>query len=464
MMSFHKTQSSAVKIAILFLAIVMMASSFAACRGGEEIEVVESDFSVYLGNTLDPITVQSVIDRFEAETGLTVEPVYTDVAAEPNSNLKRSIKSGDPVAAFLAAEGEELDGLIEESFLATIEDDARDVHSLVDGNRIAQSWRADGLISDSEVLRDLFGLPDAVELISDIQASSYEEFADFVIKLDEYISIGTPNVVNFAGKPYGFAEAKTAETAKLTGVFALSGADKTILGSRLMNVVLSEIDQETWIQAKSLPDEEAIEKIGPGMDVYLNTLDLLTSHLAGLFASGIRGDSWTSSKNYSVGEVEKIFMKGKAVFTFDSMGNSESFSKIDPAKADTLVLLPVKLPLGDLAIPDGKANSEIALTPKTSFAINAEVPEEIQAAALKFVEMLDETLLVDATSLEKSAESYWISGNYFPYNSESEEIRKYLKDSFKKNNELATFFATGDWTPEARDLIRLQLITAWKNS
>ncbi|MDR3305258.1 MAG: hypothetical protein LBS85_04385 [Clostridiales Family XIII bacterium] len=485
----------------VFLAVLLVLTSWAAAACGENpLPAGEDyDFSIFIGDAADPIFVNHVVERYEAETGLNIEPVYL-TGGDGERDLERMLDSADPVAAFIVSGGEGFEKALENGYVENLSvpagTDGALADRLIDHNRLLWSVDGYGLAADTRLLCGLFGLDDAGALIASLRGAAYSEWSDFASKLDAYISSGAAEPVVFGEQSYPFAPVRTALTATLTGVFALPGGDGA-MGARFMDAVLREEDADAWEELRGLPENEAYLAARPFLAAYAAGLEDWTSHLAGAFAAGIRGESFVNTRYYSAKKAEEIFMDGKAVFAFLDVGSYKSLAQIDAEKAESLVFLPVKMPTpgaepdktegdgsfvppqtegdgsfvppeesgteGEAAegeMPPEVVDDTIVCAPARFVCVNTAAEKEVQKQALDFILQLTAAAAAEQDALQRSAEEYFLNGRARPDNTGAGAYERWYDAAFLSGG-LRSWLSDANWTTEEREALILRLFRSW---
>jgi hypothetical protein len=300
----------------------------------------------------------------------------TDADAADERFLARYLGASDPPAAFAAPAG------------------AADV---VSAAGIGWRFHGRGLAADRRVLADLIGASDAAApevdvFIEDIRLADYGEWSAFIDSLDSYISGGGYTPVTLNGKAYSFAGAKGRFSSRLNGVFAVGGADSSFAGVTLMDMASITSNNDALSRSRMFSTPQAFTSVVPVLDTYISALEVYTSHIAGLYAPGVRGEDFINQEIYTPEYTGAVFAGQRAVFMpFDSEEYAVS-GVADATQADYIVMLPVKMPYaehwlsGYLGASD--ANKSIQLSTEYSLCVNEQAAAPGADAARAFIAWL----------------------------------------------------------------------------
>jgi ABC-type glycerol-3-phosphate transport system substrate-binding protein len=296
--------------------------------GLPEEDLIEYDFSVYFGASLDPILADELTTGFEQETGLKVRAITESDTKKAEKTLIRELRSTQPPAAYIVSKETELDGLETSELFPFV----------VNGS---------GLAIDTALVSEWFGEDLSSRFIDDLSNCTGEQWLTFIRVADLYISGDISGAVTLDGNKYTFPEKKGVLTSELNGVFAIPGGEPLPFVNMLTeNAYYFAPDSVLSFQAVS----EGIAE--------------LTSSLAGKYASGLRGTDFTNPLHYSVAETFEVFALGKAVFMPMSTYDYDTILALNASKADSLALVPIKLPALE--------NEKIQIEKTYSFALNSQ--------------------------------------------------------------------------------------------
>jgi hypothetical protein len=336
----------------------------------------EYDFSVFFGHSEDPITVGRIVLRYKVKTGISIQPIMTEAGTADERALRRYLGASNPPAAFALP---------------------ADAEDYISASGIDWKFHGRGLAADRRVLADLIGEPDAAApsvdaFAEDIRCADYREWSIFLDGLGSYINGATYAAITLNGKPYSFAESKGRYSSLLNGVFAVSGADSSFVGTMLMDLAAMTSDHDLLSRSRLIPTPQAFDIASPVFDVYIEALSDYTSNIGGLYAPGVRGNDFIDDDIYSPEYTGAVFAGCKAVFTpFDSEDYTEN-DDADVTQAEQIVILPVKMPYaehwlsGYLAATD--VNKSLRMDTKYSLCVNEEAPPSDKSEAQAFIEWL----------------------------------------------------------------------------
>jgi raffinose/stachyose/melibiose transport system substrate-binding protein len=250
-----------------------------------------------------------------------------------------------------------------------------------------------GYIVDRQLLGDIFGAANVDSLLNDIKAASYSEWEALIKALDAWIKAPSAQGISLNGKSYTFAAAKGGLARNLNGVFSVMGAEKWTYGDHFVNVALNAIftspnDANTATEAKLHSGKGAFVD-------YAQALDLKTSYLAGKNGPGQRGQDFVSSSNYGYDQAVQLFADSKAVFFKQGNWAYGNIAGVNPAQAERLSFLPVKMPFKaqDIVRTDGmtveKLNRSIPVFVPNYYAVNKLSSDEEKKFAYDFLVWLN---------------------------------------------------------------------------
>jgi raffinose/stachyose/melibiose transport system substrate-binding protein len=250
-----------------------------------------------------------------------------------------------------------------------------------------------GFIADTQLLGDLFGQTAGDGLITDLKAATYEEWEALVKALDGWIKSPAGVTLTLNGNPHSLVPAKQGLAAKLTGVFAVMGAEKWTYGDHFINVALNAVFSSPN-DAANATDEILRSAKGAFLD-YAQALDLKTSYLAGKDGLARRGQDFVSPANFGYDQTVQIFADSKAVFFKQGNWAYGNIVRLNPAMAERLSFLPVKMPFkaADIVRTDGitaeKLNRSIPVFVPNYYAVNKLSSDEEKKHAYDFLVWLN---------------------------------------------------------------------------
>ncbi|MDR2156961.1 MAG: hypothetical protein LBO81_04175 [Clostridiales Family XIII bacterium] len=468
------------------LCLALAASLLIGCNRSDpptETEAAQEtetyDFSVFFGNAEDPVKISELISRYETEKGIVVKPIITEAGDDNERALWRALESSNPPAAYLISANTNEGNIVEGGFMAELSS----ILPSVSGRSIPGIFRGSGWAADKRLISDLVGEDRAEAFLADMRSADYEDWVGFVDKLNAYILRGTAASFRLNGREYGFPEEKGPYAAQLNGVFAVAGGDADFRVNELLSLALSTSDPTVWAAARRSAAQSAeteaenagtdadgesttagaFDAVRPGLSVYIEGLDLITSHMAGRYAPGVRGEGFIDDALYGKKEVRDIFAKGKAAFAATDSGDLDEIAALNAAMAANLVLLPIKLPYAENGLPgvrEGRVvNSSIPVRVTHSFCVNARFAPDVQRKALDFILwLLDATRSLDG-SLENSVRAYFDAGDVLPYASEEENLKSYAETLHKEGMDV--YLTTNRWDAAHKESLLNFMFTLW---
>jgi hypothetical protein len=454
----------------------------------------EYDFSVFFGHAEDPISISRIVVRYEAETGVRIEPIMTDADSADDRFLERYMGSSNPPAVFAlpADENGSVDYAIGNGYVdpsvsdVTAEDFSPDAtggssnstydagSDFVSAAGIGWRFRGRGLAADRRVLAELIGAPGpndkAVDsFIEDMRAADYREWSAFLDGLDGYIkdAAATYAAITLNGKAYSFADGKGRFSSRLNGVFAVSGAYPSFVSERLFYLASITADTESLTRSRMLATPQAISIVSPVFNTYISALDAYTSRIGGLYAAGVRGDDFTNNRIYSAEYVGSVFAANRAVFMPVDSGEYADAPNTSAAQAGYIAILPIKLPYADNWLSGylhtADANKSIELSVEYSLCVNADAAPETKEKAKAFVEWLvADTESSDAMQL--CLRSYNVKDARLPFLTEGASGDGDGPVSFAKglyDSALRQLLSRPDWKPDVIEGFKGSLADRW---
>jgi hypothetical protein len=469
-------------------------SSDSGDSGPEE----EYDFSVFFGHVKDPIEISRIVVRYEAETGVRIEPIMTDADAADDRFLERHMGASNPPAAFVlsADENGSVDYAVGSGYVDPSVSDvtAEDFSSGTAGGSsnseyftgddsvsaagIGWRFRGRGLAADRRVLAELIGAPGpddkAVDaFIEDMRVADDREWSAFLDGLDGYIkdAAATDAAITLNGKEYLFAEGKGRFSSQLNGIFAVSGAYSTFVAERLFYLASITSNTELLTRSRMMATPQAITVTSPVFDTYISALDTYTSRLGGLYAEGVRGDDFTNNRVYSAGYVRSVFAANRAVFMPMDSGEYAEVLNTSATQAEYIAILPIKLPYADNWLSGylhtADANKSIELSVDSSLCVNANAAPEIKEKAKAFVAWLAaDTESSDAMQL--CLRGYNVKGARLPFMTKGESgddngdgDRPALFGKSIYDSTLRQLLSRPDWKPDVIEGFKGSLADRW---
>jgi hypothetical protein len=422
----------------------------ADASGGEDY-----DFSVFFGHAEDPIKVGRIVLRYEAETGVSIRPIMTEAGAPDDRLLRRYLDASDPPAAFAAP-----------SALLADADTGSDY--------VGIDWRfhGRGLAADRRTLADLIGAqepsaPEVDEFIENIRLAGYGEWSSFIAALSAYINGREYETVKLNDREYHFAGEKGRYSSRLNGVFAVSGSDTLFMGEMLMDMASVTSETDALARSRVYTTPQAMTMISPVINTYVEALGVYTSDIAGMYASGVRGDDFINSDIYSPDYTGSVFAEQRAVFMpFDSVEYAQS-PVADATQTEYIAILPVKMPYSEFwlsgYVGGVGANRSLRMNTEYSLCVNPRAGADVAAKADAFVSWLaSDAESTDAVQL--CLKSYYESRSFLPIPSDAERdeaggVYTFGRDASAKV--AAPMLSDPDWREDEIVSLRESLFEAW---
>lgn len=390
------------KVLSLTLATAMITSialTSVGCSSGSSSD----DYDLYIFNTKSEIadSIQELCTDYESETGVSVK-VYTCGTDEAKETLRSEMSSKNYPVIYAINQSsftEWYDGGyllssddIEDEELKAIYESIPEEMQLTDGSGssygIPYNVEGYGLIADTRMICDVFGLDSADTFITDYQSATYEEFETLVTAIDDYIN-GTGNeTITLSGNNYTTVAQKTSVTENLNGVFAIAGAEKWTYANHYVNYALNAVFPDYTSTAAAT--EEELDALEEPLTKSIQELDFLSSYTAGPTGAVERGSEYINSTVTGYDQAVQTFSEGKAFFIKQGNWIYSNVESVDAEKAASLTMLPMKMNFESSDITaEGmtveKLNSSIPEFVSQYYVINAKATEEEQALAEDFL-------------------------------------------------------------------------------
>ena len=244
------------------------------------------------------------------------------------------------------------------------------------------------MVVDPKMIASLFGGDKYRKVIDDLQLCTYEEFNYFVEALDLYIKTGSSSEFTLNNKTYSFVSSKGELSEKLGGVFSFAAGDPKISGCYLMNPILASVfssPAEAYIANSS-----AIESLSSPLMRHVESLDFISSYVAGDSGGLSRGSEFISTNRNGKSQAIKNFINGKSVFLIASTKDYENISVFDSLVAKRCMLIPFKVPITEVDVGAGRSfnknlNKSISVNIPTYYCINARSDGNEKKAAQDFL-------------------------------------------------------------------------------
>ncbi|MDR1271840.1 MAG: extracellular solute-binding protein [Clostridiales Family XIII bacterium] len=470
----------AIIVAVATCLVIVIAANLLP-RDDEEIPEAAYDFKVFFGSHIDSLSVAAMIADYEKETGLKVEPVYYENLPAETAYLERLLDGDDPVAAFVVAEGPTYEEILDGGYILNLEDSGNSFSGrLTGGDRILWTVKGRGFVAKQSVLAELFSLsPDEAYIaVAAIRDASYEEWADFIIKLENYLDTGVPELFTLAGHVFFFPEEKSSAIAEATGAFAMAGSDEKIMGDYTAAPLFGSGEAARLLGLKEAMPEQAALAFDQVVSAYIEGLDMMTSHLAGYYAPGIRGDSFITSSMYGVDKASLIFANGKSVFILGDEALQSTITRAGGEVKEELLTLPIKYPYAANGLDEAGRNRMIVGGPSEYLCINANADEEKRKQGIDFVEWLCSDRSAEKDSMQRSLRGYAMEGLVMgdptvapaplPDEEASEGIEAvaeqadvFFVSAFHRDDGISAWFADAVWLAEDKDALKARLASIW---
>ncbi|WP_172254065.1 ABC transporter substrate-binding protein [Saccharibacillus deserti] len=470
--------------------------------GSQEAKAPTSyDFYIFNGKSENAEAMEEVVDRYEAETGLTIRLFSlgtTDVAetlrSEMNSSAKPALFSTNIGGVMEWSESGAILDLNEASdpeLKALAAEVPEPLRLSADGSQnygIPYNIEGYGLIVDTRMVEELFNLDNPDSFLEDFKAATYDEFENLVNGVDAYITNNQAGDVTLNGETYTFAPSKTELTSQLTGVFAEAGAEKWTYGDHMGNMAMNAVFSSA-VDARNASEEQVDELQAP-LEKLAQTLDLYSLHAAGMNGPLERGPSYINSSTASYDVSVQLFSGGKALFLKQGNWVYPNIEKLNPDILPTLTFLPIKLPLeqSDIKIEGltvEQFNQSVPQFVPSYYAINTRVTQREQELAQQFLVWLNtteegrRTIVEDfqfipynadenvkfENTLNNSLIEYQLAGNTLsnPFNGSPAGGAYWGQEVFGSILQERYYNRAGEWTPEDYRTIAEQAVQGWKD-
>lgn len=395
------------KITALTCSLALITGILAGCGNTTTTAPTEYDLYIFNGKSENADALEAVAKEYTDLTGVRVKVFSlgtTDVVevlrAEMNSSNKPGIFS---IGSGQLTEWEESGAVLDLNNATNPELKAL-AESIPEGMRLTSDGATNygipyniegyGLITNTAMVAELFGLTDTQEWVEDFKAATYDEFEQMVVAVDEYIQNNTAGTVTLNQNTYTFANEKGPLTSQLTGVFADAGAERWTYGDHMTNIGLNAVFGSI-ADARNATSEQLDALVSP-LSKVVQTLELYSDHAAGTNGPMARGPEYINATTGSYDASVQLFADNKALFIKQGNWVYPNIEKLNTEILPTLTMLPIKIPVtqSDIAI-DGMTveqfNSSIPEFVPSYYAINAKVSEEEQQAAQDFLVWLNTT-------------------------------------------------------------------------
>lgn len=416
------------RIFCMCLAVVMCFSCLCGCG----MERAGQDLYIFNGKGESATALAAAAKEFENETGKKVKTFSLGSGTSSIDTLRAEMNSKNMPTIFSIVNIQELKEWEEGGYVLDFntvgQGKFKDLADAVPENMrltsdgtnsygIPYNVEGYGYIVDTRMVDALFGDGASSGFIKDMRTASYEEFQSLVEAVDKYIKEGTASSVTLSGTTYNLRPEKAELAGKLTGVFAVAGADKWTYGDHMINVALNAVFSNPAEAAAAT--EKQIDSLREPMLSYARALDFKTTYAAGKNGPLARGADFINTTTANYDSAVQLFADSKALFI--KQGNW-AYTNIEKANGDiveTLEFIPVKLPISDAAVTaEGmtadKLNRSISVYVPNYYAINAKATEEQKQTAMDFLVWLNTSEAGQKFVVEEMA--------FIPYNADHQEV------------------------------------------
>ena len=262
--------------------------------GVEESASSDNDYDFYIFNAKgeNADALAAAVDTYEAETGLTIKIFSLGSGTPTEEALRVDMSSDHKPAIFGIMDPQALKEWVEGDFALdlTTADLLPEFKALADdldpGLRLTMDGQDSygipynvegyGYIVDKEMIAALVGEDNVDSFIEKYKTATYDEFADFVEKVNAYIKDGKGNDFALSGQTFSLLAEKNEKAEKLEGVFSVAGSEKWTYGDHLINIPIDSVFPN--VAAAVNATDEQLDKLYNPMVAYAKTLDLITSH------------------------------------------------------------------------------------------------------------------------------------------------------------------------------------------
>ena len=399
-----------------------------ACGGGNDIYIycskreIESDFprmveefkAEYLARTGEELNIKLYVGQDSDYTLLKNDMGNVNVDEQPTIYYIALTELPDFVASgqALQLKSEDVRTLHANFYNDLVLPIAVGENLTTDGSNsfgIPINYEGYGYYMSSSTLGELLGISGAAlaDLVEDIKMSSYSEFIDFCLEVKKWIEDpGSADDAVLNGSVYAFADEKTAQTAKLSGLFSMSAPEGWTWGFHLYNKSLN-LEFPT-----AYDTSQAAELEWRGAESYYNILKFQFDNLTDptpdekdVTRGSYGGELATEAYSYNASLA--LFAQGGALMVKQGnwayTGIAESAG---PDFLDSLFFIPVKYDLSTPAVgamsdadwmalnqikgdtpleKQSNFNKSITIFVPNYFVINAKANEKKQKLAMDFL-------------------------------------------------------------------------------
>ncbi len=285
------------------------------------------DYDIYLYNTKSEIadSIQDLCSAYEQETGVKVK-VYTCGTTEGLETLRSEMNSKNQPTIYsvnqasfqewyegrYALSSNEVENQELKSIYEAIPDEMKLSDEAGASYGIPYNVEGYGLIADTRMICDVFGLDAEDGFVADFRAAGYPEFEQMVTAVNDYIDGEGGKQITLNGNTYTTAAEKTALTENLNGVFAIAGAEKWTYGNHYVNYALNAVFPT--YKATADATAEQVRQIEEPLVKIVKELDFLSGYTAGQKGKILRGPDYINSTVTGYDQAVQTFAEGKALF------------------------------------------------------------------------------------------------------------------------------------------------------
>ncbi|MDR2468134.1 MAG: ABC transporter substrate-binding protein [Spirochaetaceae bacterium] len=363
------------------------------------------DYNLYWFNAKgeNAAQVAAMAKAYEKETGVKVKTFSIGAGAEQQSPMIAEMSSKNPPTIYSIQGIKNLAMWLDGGYvvdLSTVADPAfkKLINDIPEGLRMSLGGSTSygipyniegyGFIVDRQMISDLFGEANGAAALAGIQAASWDEWQNFVITVENWITTPQAAQVTLGGKQFTLTGEKTPLTAKLNGIFVMMGAETWTYGDHFINIPLNA-SFDSLEEALKVSDEKFIALRNPLIE-YAKAVDFKSSHLAGKNGPAARGQDLVSAANFGYDQAIQIFAEGKALFLKQGNWAYNNINNVDKGVAERLWFVPCKMPFkqSDIIAQDmtvEKLERSIPVFVPNYYAVNAMSSPEEQKAAYDFL-------------------------------------------------------------------------------
>ena len=252
----------------------------------------KKDYDLYIYNTKSEIadSIQDLCKDYETETGVKVK-VYTCGTQETMETLRSEMNSKNYPTLYAINQAQFTEWneggfvlpstSVKNEELKSIYDSIPESMQLADESGascgIPYNVEGYGLIADTQMICDVFGLDSADAFVADYRSANYEEFTGMIKAIGDYINGKGGEKVTLSGNAYTTAKDKTATTENMNGVFAIAGAEKWTYANHYTNYALNAVFPN--YNATAAATKEDVDKLEEPLVKMVQELDLSLIHI-----------------------------------------------------------------------------------------------------------------------------------------------------------------------------------------